>query len=178
MTDFACVVAADQNNGIGKHNDLPWPKLKADLKHFRDVTSAAPEGRRNAVIMGRRTWDSIPPKYRPMPERLNVVVTRGRPEVPDGVLVASSLDDALAQAAGAGSIERLFVIGGGDIFRQSFAHPRCTEVYLTRIAAEFDVDTHIPDVRDRFTLAEVLATHHEAGVDYTIERWVRQRPGT
>jgi dihydrofolate reductase len=175
VTDFACVVAADQNHGIGKHNDLPWPKLKADLKHFRDVTSTAPDGRRNAVIMGRRTWDSIPPKYRPMPARLNVVVTRGRPEVPDGVLVAGSLDDALAQARGAGSIERLFVIGGGDVFRQSFAHPACAEVYLTRIAAVFDCDTFIPDVRDRFVLAEVMATHHEAGVDYTIERWTRMR---
>lgn len=178
MPDFACVLAADQNNGIGRNNDLPWPKLKADLKHFRDVTTMAPSGRRNAVIMGRRTWDSIPPKYRPMPERLNVVITRGRLDVPDGVLVASSLDDALTQAAGAGSIERLFVVGGGEIFRQSFAHPSCAEVFLTRIAAVFDCDTFVPDVRDRFTLAEVMATHHEAGVDYAIERWVRQRPGT
>jgi len=175
VTDFACVVAADQNDGIGKSNDLPWPKLKADLKHFRDVTTVAPEGRRNAVIMGRRTWDSIPPRFRPMPDRLNVVITRGQLEVPDGVLVASSLDDALAQAAGSDNMERLFVIGGGEIFRQSFAHPHCAEVFLTRLAAQFDCDTHIPDVHDRFSLAETLATHHEAGVDYRIERWTRMR---
>jgi dihydrofolate reductase len=178
VKDFACVVAADQNNGIGRHNDLPWPKLPADLKHFRDVTSTAPEGRRNAVLMGRKTWDSIPPKYRPMPQRLNVVITRGKLDVPDGVLVAASLDDALAQAEGADSMERLFVVGGGEIFRQSFAHPRCGEVYLTRVDATFDCDTFIPDVRDRFTLADVMATHREAEIDFRIERWVRQRPGT
>jgi dihydrofolate reductase len=175
VTDFAWVVAADQRHGIGKHNDLPWPRLKADLKHFRVVTSAAPDGRLNAVIMGRRTWDSIPPKYRPMPERLNVVISRGRPEVPDGVLVASSLDDALAQTAGAGDLARRFVIGGGEIFRQAFGHPRCAEVYLTRIAATFDCDTFIPDVHEHFALAETMASHHEAGVDYHIERWTRSR---
>jgi dihydrofolate reductase len=173
VTDFACVVAADQNNGIGKNNDLPWPKLKADLKHFRDVTSTAPEGRRNAVIMGRRTWDSIPPKYRPMPERLNIVVTRGKLEVPDGVLVAGSLDEAITAAAGAGRVDRVFMIGGGEMFRQSFAHPRCAEVYLTRIEAAFDCDTFIPDVRDRFVRSEVMAAHEEAGVRYQIERWSR-----
>lgn len=177
------MVAADRSDGIGKNNDLPWPKLKADLKHFRDVTSTAPAGRRNAVIMGRRTWDSIPPKYRPMPERLNVVITRGKPSVPEGVLVASSLDDGLVQAAAAESMERLFVVGGAEIFRQAFAHPRCAEVFLTRIEAAFDCDAHIPDVRERFTLGEVMATHRDAEVagtviEYRIERWVRQRPGT
>jgi dihydrofolate reductase len=94
------------------------------------------------------------------------------------VLVAASLDDALAQAEGADSMERLFVVGGGEIFRQSFAHPRCGEVYLTRVDATFDCDTFIPDVRDRFTLADVMATHREAEIDFRIERWVRQRPGT
>ena len=178
MTDFACVVAADSHHGIGKANDLPWPRLKADLKHFREVTTNAPAGRRNAVIMGRRTWESVPPRYRPLPERLNVVVTRGVLTVPDGVLVAGSLDGALAAAAGAGDVARLFVVGGGDIYRQAFAHPSCAEVYLTRIAAVFDCDTFIPDVNDGFALAEVLATHHEAGVDYQIERWIRPRPGT
>lgn len=178
MTDFACVVAADSNHGIGRDNDLPWPRLKADLKHFRDVTTAAPAGRRNAVIMGRRTWESVPARFRPLPARLNVVITRGDLDVPDGVLVARSLDDALAQAAGAADAARLFVVGGGEIYRQSFAHAACAEVYLTRIAAAFDCDTFIPDVGERFELAEVLATHRDADVDYQIERWVRRRPGT
>ena len=173
MIDFACVVAADEQDGIGKENDLPWPRLKADLKHFRDVTTAAPAGRHNAVIMGRRTWDSVPPRYRPLPDRLNVVITRGRLDVPEGVLVARSLDDALGQAAAHDGIAALFVIGGGEIYRQSFAHPRCATVYLTRLASTFACDTFIPDVRDGFVLAETLSTHHDGGLDYRIERWVR-----
>jgi dihydrofolate reductase len=177
---FACVVAADVNNGIGKDNDLPWPKLKADLKHFRDVTSAAAAGKRNAVIMGRRTWDSIPAKYRPMPDRLNVVITRGTIDVPEGVIVAHSLDEALNRASLAEDVDKLMVVGGGEIFRQAFAHVRCRDVYLTRIDHAFEVDAHIPDVRERFVLAETMATHHDAGFTYAIERWTRptQRPGT
>jgi dihydrofolate reductase len=187
VIDFACVVAADEQDGIGKDNDLPWPRLKADLEHFRDVTTtpvrpepgerqrARVEGR-NAVIMGRKTWESVPPRYRPLPDRLNVVVTRSATlDVPDGVIVASSLDDALERTAAADGVDGVFIIGGGDVFAQAFAHPRCATVYLTRIASTFACDAFIPDVRERFILRETLATHHDAGFDYRIERWTRQR---
>ena len=167
---FACVVAADRAGGIGKANDLPWPKLPADLRHFRDITTRTAPGRRNAVIMGRKTWDSVPPKYRPLSDRLNVVVSRGHLALPAGVLLAHSLDDALAQAAAAPDVYRLFVVGGGEIYRQAFAHPACRDIYLTRIDAELDCDTfiHLPA---HFACAEVLGTHEEAGLRYTIERW-------
>jgi dihydrofolate reductase len=171
---FACVVAADRANGIGKDNDLPWPRLKTDLKHFREVTSTAAPGRRNAVLMGRRTWDSVPEKYRPLPDRLNIVITRGAPPVPDGVLVAGSLDDALNRACLAPDVDQVFVVGGGTIYAQAFEHVRCRDVYLTRIDAELDCDAFIPDVHERFELAETLEGGvHEAGLDYRIERWVR-----
>ncbi len=175
---FACVVAADAANGIGKNNNLPWPRLKADLKHFREVTSSAPAGTRNAVIMGRRTWDSVPEKYRPLPDRLNVVITRGQLDVPAGVLLASSLDDALNRASLTPDVDRLFIIGGGEVYRQAFDHVRCREIYLTRIEATLDCDTYIPDVRGRFRLAESQPTHHDAGFDYRIERWSRLPPST
>lgn len=171
---FACVVAADENFGIGRNNDLPWPKLSSDLKHFRDLTCAAEAGKRNAVIMGRKTWDSIPPKYRPMPGRLNVVISRGELSLPNGVVAARSLDDALNRASLDATVDKLFVIGGAEIFRQAFEHIRCREVYLTRIDFAFDVDTHIPDVRDRYELAATMARHEEAGFTYAIERWRRR----
>ncbi len=175
LRPFACVVAADQAGGIGRANDLPWPKLKADLRHFRDLTSIAPAGQRNAVIMGRKTWDSVPPKYRPLPDRLNVVISRGQVARPDGVLLAGSLDDALAHAAAVPDVDQLFVVGGGEIYWQAFAHDRCRDVFLTRLASTFDCDTFIPPVAERFALAETLGSHQDAGVAYTIERWARCR---
>lgn len=176
---FSCVVAADEVNGIGKGNDLPWGPLRADLKHFRDITTTAPAGKRNAVIMGRRTWESVPPKYRPLAGRLNIVITRGEIEAPGGVVVARALDDALNRATVEPDIDAVFVIGGGQIYRQAFAHVRCHAVYLTRVEAILDCDTFIPDLNERFRLAEPMAGGlRDAGLDYRIERWVRQRPGT
>lgn len=174
--EFACVLAVDRRWGIGRNNDLPWPRLPGDLKHFARVTCAAPEGRRNAVIMGRKTWLSVPERLRPLPRRLNVVITRGQLEVPAGVDVAASLDAALAQAAAHPDVAGLFVVGGGEIFRQAFAHPACGDVYVTRIDGDFDADTFAP-LPPEFERAEILAEHEEAGVHYTIERWATRRLG-
>lgn len=172
VVEFACVLAVDRRWGIGRNNDLPWPRLPGDLKHFARVTSAAPEGRRNAVIMGRKTWLSVPPRLRPLPRRLNVVITRGAIEVPDGVEVAGSLDAGLAQAAAHPDVAGLFVVGGGEIFRHAFAHPACGDVYLTRIEGDFDADT-FADLPPGFAPVEQLATHEDGGIRYTIERWRR-----
>lgn len=171
---FDCVVAADQKNGIGHQGVMPWPRLASDLRFLREKTSAAAPGKRNAVIMGRKTWDSVPPKFRPLPGRQNVVISRRALELGADALVARSLDDALTQASLLSDVDGLFVIGGGEIYRQAFAHPRCRDVYLTRIEATYDCDAFIPAVDEDFALAETLATHHEAGLDFRIERWRRR----
>jgi dihydrofolate reductase len=99
---FDVVVAADLEWGIGKANALPWPRLKGDMAHFRRVTSTAAEGARNAIIMGRKTWQSTEMGGKPLPRRLNVVITRTPSlSVPEGVVVAGSLDAALAAARAA-----------------------------------------------------------------------------
>ena len=177
---FDCVVAADQANTIGQGGALPWPRLKEDLRFLRDKTTTAQPGVRNAVIMGRKTWDSMPAKFRPLPGRVNVVVTRdpaalaARGEA-DGrdVVAVRSLDDALTHASLRADVDRLFVIGGGELFRQAFVHPRCRDLYLTRIDHVFGGDAFMPDPSIDFALAEVLAAHHDAGFDYRIERWRR-----
>ncbi len=171
---FDCVVAADAAGGIGKDNDLPWPRLKEDLRFLRRITITAPEGERNAVIMGRLTWESVPSAVQPLPGRLNVVISRQAPVLPDGVALAPSLEAALEVPGAAG----LFVIGGGQIFHQAFVHPRCRYVYLTRIAASFDCDVFLPPLAPRFVVDEVLARHRDADadLDFTIERWTRAVP--
>lgn len=169
---FDCVVAADAAGGIGRANDLPWPRLREDLRFLRRITTDAPPGRRNAVIMGRLTWASVPSKMQPLPGRLNVVVSRQALALPDGVVLAGSFEDALDRAAAAPDVDGLFVIGGAQIYRQAFAHPRCRHVYLTRIDATFACDTFLPAL-DGFVLDEVLARHREHDLDFEIQRWRR-----
>ena len=169
---FDVVVAADLDWGIGKDSGLPWPRLKADLAHFKAITSTASAGRRNAIAMGRRTWESKEVAARPLPRRLNIVISRHTLIVPEGVVAATSLDDALVHR---GDAEAMFVVGGAEIFRQAFTHEALRWVYLTRVVGRFGCDTHIPDLDAGFIADGWPAAEHEdGGVRYRIERLQRR----
>ena len=172
---FDVVVAADLDWGIGKGNALPWPKLKGDMAHFRRVTSAAAEGKLNAIIMGRKTWESAEMRGQPLPNRLNVVVTRGNLTVPQGVVVAASLEAALMAARG-DNIDHVYLIGGAELIRHAIDHAELRWIYLTRIAERFGCEAFIPDL-DAAGFAKVEWDGEQAcednGVRYRIERLAR-----
>lgn len=117
-----------RNRVIGNRGGMPW-HLPADLKHFKAVTSGHP------IVMGRRTYESI---GRPLPNRLNIVVSRSAPSVPVGVLVAASLNEAIDMA----DADRVMVIGGGQIYHEALKIADRME--LTLIDAEVDGDTRFP----------------------------------
>jgi dihydrofolate reductase/thymidylate synthase len=128
----------DRHGGIGKGGTLPW-RLPGELRHFRDVTMAPPGP--NAVIMGRRTWDSLPPRFRPLPGRLNVVLSRGLVAASDGsLLVARDLTDALTAASGC---EGRFVIGGASLIDEALSHSELGSVFLTEVDGDFDCDVRL-----------------------------------
>jgi dihydrofolate reductase len=163
---FDIVVAADLDWGIGKNNALPWPKLKGDLQHFRRITS---EGGSNAVVMGRKSWEAAEVAGKPLPNRRNIVITRGELAVPAGVVVVHSLDEGLAAARDAAAT---FVIGGAQIVAIALDHAELRWVYLTRIAARFDCDARLPDLDARFVhdAWDGERTLEDSGVRYRIER--------
>jgi len=173
---FDVVVAADLEWGIGRANALPWPKLKGDLAHFRRVTSTAAEGKRNAIVMGRKTWESAEVAGKPLPRRLNLVISRRADlALPQGVACAPSLDAALAAAA-APDIDSVFVVGGAEIYRQALEHPALRYVYLTRVEGRFGCDTHLPDLDARGfvkTAWDGELAGEDDGVRYRIERLAR-----
>jgi len=126
------LVAAVADNGvIGVDGDLPW-RIPEDLRHFREVTTG------HTVIMGRVTYDSI---GRPLPNRTNIVVTRQRDWSADGVLVASSLDEAFDLAAG---VDADIVVGGGNQI-YALAMPHATHQVLTEVHQRPDGDTRYPE---------------------------------
>ncbi|HUS30777.1 MAG TPA: dihydrofolate reductase [Kofleriaceae bacterium] len=173
---FDVVVAADLDWGIGKANALPWPKLKGDLAHFRRVTSACSEGKINAIIMGRKTWESEEVKGSPLPRRLNVVVTRKQLTVPEGVVVAASVDAAI-HAATAPNVETIFVVGGAEIFKDAFARADLRYVYVTRIEGHFETEVRIPNLDELGFVRtdwDGEQAAEENGVRYKIERLARR----
>ena len=158
---FAIIVAIDEAGGIGKDGDLPW-QLSADMAHFKKITQGAGN---NAVIMGRKTWDSIPDKYRPLPGRLNVVLSRQKDlELPDGALLANQLNDALA---GCKDCKEVFVIGGGAIYEQALAHPDCGTCHLTAVHGNFDCDTFFLPVESQWNLESDTPPQKENGLSFS-----------
>jgi dihydrofolate reductase len=143
------IAAVARNGCIGKGGTLPW-RLPADLQHLRRVTMGCP------VVMGRKTWDSLPPRFRPLPGRRNIVVTRQAQWRADGAEAVPSLEAALGRVADAAKV---FVIGGAELYRAAL--PRADELVLTEIAREFDGDAHFPDW-DRAQFREVSRDVHRA----------------
>jgi dihydrofolate reductase len=172
---FECVVAADRNRGIGKDNELPWPRLRSDVEHFRMTTTASRDGMRNAVLMGRKTWESIPVRFRPLPDRLNIVISRNEHAVYDGAVRAESLDHALVIAGRDSTVDKVFVVGGAQVYEKAIAHFLCRGVYYTRIDFEFDCDATFPPLEPRMRVDEgwVRRQFEESGFAYAIEHWVR-----
>lgn len=162
---FNLVVACDLNRGIGKDNALPW-KLPADMRHFKELTSTAEEGLWNAVIMGRKTWESIPPRFRPLPDRYNVVLTRDENySLPEGVFKADSLDRAY-EILSEGPVDNLFVIGGASIYSAAINHRRIGFLNLTEIRHVFDCDTFFPDYKSYFTLVSCSEIQEEKDLEF------------
>lgn len=167
---FDVVVAADVAWGIGKQNALPWPKLRGDLQHFKRVTSTASEGRRNAIMMGRKTWQSKEVGSSPLPNRLNIVVSRSAFEVPTGVVAVRSFDDALAAAS---TCESTFVVGGAGLMLDALEHRQLRWIYLTRIEGNFECDIVMPDLDARGFVKipwDGERSSDEHGVRYRIEK--------
>lgn len=147
------IAAVARNRVIGRDGALPW-RLPQDMAHFRTLTAGCP------VIMGRRTWDSLSPRFRPLPGRTNIVVTRDTSWRADGALVAPSLDAALVLARGAaGPGQRIFVIGGEQLYAQALRH--ADQLELTELHTDIDGDAHFP-AWDRTEFREVRRESHPA----------------
>jgi dihydrofolate reductase len=144
------IAAVARNGVIGSDNRLLW-SLPEDMKHFRVVTTGAP------VIMGRRTWDSLPERFRPLPGRHNIVLSRQPGFAPVGATVTAGLARAVAAA---GTAPRVFVIGGEQVYREAL--PLADELVLTEIDRDFAGDAHFPPFsREEFTEAS-RETHRAA----------------
>ncbi|KAK0623020.1 dihydrofolate reductase-like domain-containing protein [Immersiella caudata] len=159
--EVTLILAATREMGIGLNGTLPWTGLKREMAYFARVTKRIPPSlpptSLNAVIMGRKTWDSIPPRFRPLRGRLNVVISRSvtSPPVFPGdanaePVMASSLEQALTflreqqQQREEQKVGRVFVIGGAQIYGAALGLRETRRVLLTRVLSDFECDTFFP----------------------------------
>lgn len=173
---FSMIVAMDKKRGIGKTNDLPW-HLPGDMHYFK-TTTASTKWEDNprevkAVIMGRKTWESIPVNVRPLPRRINIVLTNNPSyDMREGVIVAHSLEEAFAALTALERkegfvLEEVFVIGGGKIFSDAITHPDCKKLYITEIDGVFNCDTFFPEFsKEVFKEISRSAKMEDSGVSY------------
>ena len=144
------IVAKARNNAIGKNNDLIW-KLPDDMAFFTRETTG------NIVIMGRRNWESIPDKYRPLKDRLNIVVTRNMDFSDEGCEVYTSVEDAIL--ANSEDERTTFIIGGGQVYKYCLEQGLVHEMLITEIEEDFDADTFFPEFDESKWTKELMSEH-------------------
>lgn len=199
MLRLTIIVAATKSNGIGFNSRLPW-RLRKEIKYFAQVTTTAPSGQQNAVIMGRNTWESIPQKFRPLPNRLNVVISRnlaydlGKASaiLEHDLKSALSRVENLTSASSSSPIRRAFIIGGASLYSEALGLSTdvVDHILLTRIVSpDFEqCDVFMPDflsgkggwkrvnhaVLEEWVGFEVVeGVQEEDGVKYEFQMWVR-----
>ncbi|KAH8770381.1 dihydrofolate reductase-like domain-containing protein [Hyaloscypha sp. PMI_1271] len=186
--ELTLIVATTSKMGIGRGGTLPWTGLKKEMAYFARVTKRASPGSRNAVIMGRKTWESIPPKFRPLRDRTNVVITRATGLNADGGFLVGSVEGAV-EAVAKTEAQRAFIIGGAQIYKAALERKEAKRILLTRVLSDFECDTFFPvqldetgktggwerkskEELDRWTGEQVPeGVQEENGTRYVFEMW-------
>ena len=163
MKNISLIVAVSENMVIGKDNKLAW-HLPDDMNYFSNMTKG------HSIIMGRKNWESIPKKYRPLPERKNIVVTRNNKFEDKGAIIVNSIEKAVEKARTFDE-EEIFIIGGGEIYKLGF--PYVDKLYITEIYANIDGNTYFPkwnkeNWKEISRISHPKDEKHEFDFDYVI----------
>ncbi len=160
------IVAASENNVIGSHNELPW-KLPNDFKYFKNKTWGMP------VIMGRKSYESL---GKALPGRINIVVTKKNDWIADDVITVNNIDDAIMEATKSDTKE-IFIIGGGEIFKQTM--DKISRIYITRVHATVEGDAFYPEINSlewHIVYSQPFPADEKHDYAYTFEVW-EKTPG-
>jgi dihydrofolate reductase len=153
------IVAMSNNSVIGKNNTLPW-HLPTDLKYFKDTTNG------HTVVMGRKCWESIPEKYRPLPNRKNIVVSRNKDYVAKGATVINDLEQILS--SNESNHKQIFIIGGAELYKEAFKY--ANKLFLTQIFQDVDGDIILEGLNSKdWCLYEGSEIYEENGFKFRFE---------
>lgn len=165
---LSIIVAVAENGAIGKDNKLIW-NLPADMKFFREKTVG------HFIITGRKNYESIPEKFRPLPNRTNIIITRQKDYHAPGTIIVSSVEAALDYARRHSDKEEVFIIGGAEIFNQVM--PEVDRVYLTRVHHHFEGDVFFRDLSGeewKLVYSKRFEPDEKNKYAHTFETWERK----
>ena len=156
---FNIIVAVDEKNGIGKNNSIPWT-CKEDLRYFYKITTTVKkEGLKNIIVMGRKTYESLPKK--PLKNRVNIVLskTTSQNDYPDDVVLMSSLDDVLKYYnTHKKGLDKIWIIGGSKLYEEAYNHPVCRDIHVTRIEGDYGCHVRFPEIN--FNNFQIIETEY------------------
>ncbi len=168
------ILAVDSKKWLGKNNTLAW-KISEDMKYFRDTTTnVEDENKVNMLIMWRKTWESIPEKYRPLPDRINCVLTRDENYEDNGCISYTSLDQCLDDFRDNPLVENIFIIGGAQLYNTLLDDSRLEKIYLTQIEGDYGCDVFFDGVPDSFD--QVVESEEKIDNDIKFSFQVYKRP--
>jgi dihydrofolate reductase / thymidylate synthase len=182
--NYSCILATDNNGGIGKKNKIPW-KCLIDFKFFSINTKLAKKDKFNVVIMGRKTYESLPCEL--LPGRLNIVLSRKKPstigflnkQIEDKstkqVWYCDDLNFLLTNLTRTSWIDKVFIIGGASLYNLAFEDPRCKSIYLTQIKGNYgcDVKVNLELLKSNFNKIVHTPFTFEKDIKYSFQYWIR-----
>lgn len=171
MKPIFAIVATDISGGFAKDNKIPW-KIKGDTEFFKNKTMTSPQNKQNAIIMGRKTFESMGSKF--LPGRVTIVISSQQLSMPDTMphICVKSLDSAIEYCNATEYIHHIFIIGGFRIYRESIEKFSLLKIYKTVIHKHYDCDTFFPfrEMEDGY-IKESSVVLVEGDVSYCIETW-------
>jgi dihydrofolate reductase len=174
MKNFSAILATDDKNWIWKDQSLAW-KLSEDLTYFKKMTTDSSEWKKNTVIMWRKTWDSIPERYKPLPNRINCILSREYDcEDKTGEIRRFwSFESALKNLSLDKGVDKIFVIGWWYLYNKVFWNNYLEYIYHTKVFWDFDCDIFVDKIPKKFKLKEASETNKENGIEFIFEVYKR-----
>jgi len=176
---FNIILAVDEKNWIWKNNELAW-NIPADLKYFKKITTNTTDlAKMNAVVMWRRTWESIPSKYRPLSDRVNCILSRKLKyedidsKIDNFVLHFNDFDHCLNELNKRNNIEEVFLIWGWSLFNQFINHKNLNKLYITKVKWDYNCDVFFDWIPDNFQVESYTDTEVENWIEYSF--WVYKK---
>ena len=173
------IVAVDEKNWIWKDWKMAW-KLPSDMKYFKKITSDTDDlAKHNAVVMWRKTWESIPSKFRPLPDRVNCILTSNiknddiGSKIDDFVLYFNSVEHCLSELEWKENIEEIYIIGWANLYNQVLKMDMLDKIYITKIKWDFKCDVFLDNIPSNFKVESYTDPEIENGIEYSF--WVYKK---